>query len=221
MDMESDTKENVRTAIRRKVVLDTVLDTIGRGTIQKQFFDYHAGEYPSDTADDAIEAYVAVVYEMTRLYNRGYGCVKLVEILKEYCVDVTEKTVLHWLRERGVPIRAPLRDRPRQPHGAWEISMATESDRLTDELEDAEQRYSSLVDDLTMCESALRICSNEKRWITKRLEECRREVKEIVIQGVTTATPSSIEALNRYGSIFVFNFLKKLKNKNVSGFFQT
>ena len=46
-------KENVRAAVKRKVVLSI----IGSGTIEKQFFDYYDDKNPFATVDDAVEAY--------------------------------------------------------------------------------------------------------------------------------------------------------------------
>ncbi len=110
---------------------------------------------------------------MTRAYLRaGYGSKKLVGYLHEvYSITVTEKTILTWLRNHGVTIQPPTRERERVLHSRWERERVGEIERLRDDVESLKKCYHSRVDELVACESELSMCKRENRSLTSRLRD--------------------------------------------------
>lgn len=171
-------EEEIKREIRKKIMLSA----IGSGTIEKQFFDYYDAKNPCATVDDVVEAYHRFVGELGRLYNVGYGSTMLVRILsEEYYVNITIKTLLSWLREHGVAIRLPTRERVRVPSTQWERERIYEIKMLQEGADFSKKQHDSTIDELMMCRSALRMCDREKRSLTEKFEECRKERLELII----------------------------------------
>jgi hypothetical protein len=179
--MTTKNKSDISQEIQRKIAISM----IGSGTIEKQFIRNYLDKNPSATADEISEAHKHLVDDVTRTYLRaGYGSKKLVGYLLEvYSITVTEKTVLSWLRNHGVAIKPPTRERERILHSRWERERVGEIERLRDDVESLEKRYGSCVDEMMTCKSELRMCERENRSLTSRLEGCRQEVKELILSG--------------------------------------
>jgi len=170
----------IRGEIERKIVLSK----IGRGTIEKQFVDYFFRKHPTATADEVFEAYDRFVDDVTGAYVRaGYGSTLLTRYLHVYGVSVSEKTILDWLREHDVTIRPPTRERERIIRTKWERNLVEEIKTLKEDKESLKKRYDDVIDELVLCESDLRMCNREKMSLTKKLETCEQEIKEIALHG--------------------------------------
>jgi hypothetical protein len=174
-------KSDISQEIQQKIAISM----IGSGTIEKQFIRNYLDKNPSATADEINEAYKHLVDDVTRAYLRaGYGSKKLVRYLFEvYGVMVTEKTVLSWLRNHGATIQPPTWERERIIRSGWERERVGEIERLEDDVEALKKCYRSRVDELVACESELRMCEMESRSLTRRLEGCKQEITEIILQG--------------------------------------
>ena len=179
--MTTKNKSDISRDIQRRIAIST----IGSGTIEKQFTCNYLNKNPSATADEINEAYKRFVDDVTGTYLRaGYGSKKLVGYLLEaYGITVTEKTVLSWLKKHGVTIQPPTRERERVLHSKWERERVGEIERLRGDVESLKKCYHSRVDELVACESELRMCERENRSLTRRLEGCKRDVKEMILGG--------------------------------------
>ena len=174
-------KSDISQEIQQKIAISM----IGSGTIEKQFIRNYFDKNPSATADEIDETYKHLVDDVTRAYlQAGYGSKKLVGYLLEvYGMTVTEKTILAWLRNHGATIQPPTRERERVLHSRWERERVREIESLREDVESLEKCYHSRVDELVTCKSELRMCERENRSLTSRLEGCKQEVKEIILQG--------------------------------------
>lgn len=170
---------NFRWAIEKKIALSE----IGNRTIQKQFITNYHGKNHFAIAKEVIKAYREFCADINKTYST-YGSVKLSRYLREaHNIVVSEKTLISWLRSMGVEIQKPTRERKRVVRTKWEFDVVRKIEDLSQNLEFAERQYKSVVDELMVCKSDLRICEREKESFMRKLAGCREELKEIIITG--------------------------------------
>ena len=176
-------KHENETKMRWEIEEKIILEKIGKRTIQKQFIANYRDKNPYAIAKEAIKAYSEFCADISRTYST-YGSVRLTRYLCEvYNIVVSEKTIIEWLRSIGVEIQKPTRERKRVVRTKWEFDVVRKIEDLSQNLEFAERQYKSVVDELMVCESDLRICEREKESFMRKLGGCREELKEIIITG--------------------------------------
>lgn len=138
--MEHTNESNIiRAKMRAQMAVDRAQH---RTTIDKQFFTIFFDKNPYATDDAADEAYTHFCADVTGAYQRAdYSSVKLAEyLLDAYNIDVSPKTILNWLKDHGVTIQQPTRERERLPRTTWEKNLYDKIENLESKLKEAEKQ---------------------------------------------------------------------------------
>jgi len=122
---------NPRAEMERSIAIGI----IGKGTIQKQFLDVLFDIHPDFCANDAINDYNRLKADMIARYTAGAGSTEIAkELYRRYDIRVTTHTLVAWLREHGVQIRPPTRQRKRLPRTTWEKKLWGQIVKLKSEI---------------------------------------------------------------------------------------